>query len=172
MEEFDELILKLGKRFENSLKENNDELTSKFIEYLYKTLENLNTNNIENEKEFIKYRLEKRAEYIITIKDDNAKKSILLHDNNFEELKQLSENIFRIAIKKAQNEKYDELNLTAEIEKMKNLKDNVESYNQEQAKKLISEAVLDSEFIENPNTEYISLRLSHIINNLQNKEER
>ena len=55
---------------------------------------------------------------------------------------------------------------------MQNLLKDVKEYNQENAKNLISEAVVDLTYLTNPNADCLSLRLYHFKNSINIKEER
>ena len=57
------------------------------------------------------------------------------------------------------------------IQQLKDLLKKVDPNNQEQAKRYVSEGVLDLKFIDNPSTEVVSLRIGHIKNMITNKGE-
>lgn len=84
-------------------------------------------------------------------------------DNNFEKIKKISNKVF-IEARNILNEKKLEYSLSdKKVVEMEELVGKVERCNKEQAEKLLSEAILDMNFIDNPNTEVCSLRLSNII---------
>lgn len=83
-------------------------------------------------------------------------------DNNFEKIKEISNKVF-VDARNILNGKKIEYNLSDKVVEMEKLISKVEKHNKEQAEKLISEAILDMNFIDNPNTEICSLRLSNII---------
>ena len=102
--------------------------------------------------------------------DTEEKKRRLIVDRSFGEIMELSEQIYNMAIEILCNkrEKTD-YNKEKMIKRLNECLNNVKPYNKEMAKKYVSEAMLDLEFIYNPKTEILSLRLGRIINNKEGR---
>ena len=76
---------------------------------------------------------------------------------------------FIFSTKKLKNKDIEiDFNISDRVKELKELLEAVKPYNKEQAKKLISETVADLHFIEHPDTEFYSFRLS----NLKKEEEQ
>ena len=111
---------------------------------------------------------EKMIEYLLRYSTDNAikmplnqKKQMLVKDESFEKIRALSDKAFEMTqdvLAKKLTEPNDQ-----ELEDMKNtlnkaLKE-VKDYNKQQAVWLVSEGILDLNFVKNPKTEIMSIRL-------------
>ena len=93
-------------------------------------------------------------------------------DEAFSKIAKISNKIGDIAISVSNGENFDKkINREEMASKFNSLLENVMDYNRPQAEKLISETMLDAGYIENPEIETISLRLSHILRRKQEEEE-
>lgn len=167
-----ELMEELAKEFKQSIPENiqREKLTGEYEKMLKQVVEsfkNINCQDSEIEKTLIKI----GKEWIDL--DIEEKQRRLLRDENFQDIVRDSTRIYNIAISILEKE---EVNIEFDIsEKEKQLEEklkNVKTFNKLEAEKLVSEAILDLKFIENPNTNIVSLRLGHIKYNIKEGEER
>ena len=91
-------------------------------------------------------------------------------DTNFENICEISLKVFEVAKKKMAGEKVKKDIKNDEIkEKLENLLDGVNFINEIEAKRLVSETVLDLDYITYPEVKVLSLRLGQIYKN-QKKE--
>ena len=108
------------------------------------------------------------AENIIS-KNLEEKKKIFIVDKSMQRIVEISNQTYEIASKKLKNKDIEiDFNISDRVKELKELLEAVKPYNKEQAKKLISETVADLHFIEHPDTEFYSFRLS----NLKKEEEQ
>lgn len=84
-------------------------------------------------------------------------------DSNFDEIKRISTEIFEVAKEKIENGEV-KTNIDAEKTKkeLKELLDKVDFLNEIEAKRLVSEAMLDLDYISNSDVKILSLRLGQI----------
>ena len=158
--ELKDLINELVSKFKNKLPEENEKLVEAFEKRLLKILLECKDNNYS--KDFIVFHLNRITDKLISYNTEQ-KKQKLLEDENFEKIRTISGEIFNSAInilKKNSNEKSEQQDNKNAINSMKELYNNVEEYNKEEARNLISEAILDLKFIKNPNSEITSFRLA------------
>lgn len=166
---------------EFSLKIPTDEIEREELITAFKKYLQIGVNTIQNsDSKFIKKDSDSIKEFLsfetktISDMDITAIKQFLINDNSFLEIKKFSEEIFELSKRKIQKEniivKYD---IDAEIKKMEKLLDSVKTYNQEKARKLMSETILDLNFLMDTNAGFYSFRLYHYKNkNCEIKEER
>ena len=84
-------------------------------------------------------------------------------DTNFENICEISSKVFEIAKKKLAGEKVKIDIQNNEIkDKLENLLNGINFINEIEAKRLISETILDLEYITNPEVKVLSLRLGQI----------
>ena len=154
-----ELIEKFTDEFKESIRGNEQEkqLVEKFRYMIIDTVKTLEDNNYE--KLEIKSSITRIANKWINL-DYESKKKRLLGDSNFGKIMQISN-----------KQKYIDFSISEKIEEIENLLEKVKKENKEEAKLITSETILDLQFIEDPDTNAISLRLGNIIKNI-NKEER
>ncbi len=164
MEEYRTIITELVNKFADSIENSEDkkELTIAFEKYLnnLKEMADKSDSGIEDK--------EKMIEYLLRYSTDNAikmslsqKKQMLVKDESFEKIRALSDKAFEMTqdvLAKKLTEPNDQ-----ELEDMKNtlnkaLKE-VKDYNKQQAVWLVSEGILDLNFVKNPKTEIMSIRL-------------
>ncbi len=156
-----ELKSKLIEDFSNTIpKEYEDKeiLIKAFENYINYLMESFEKFPIPFGEHSIEKDVIQKADNII---NDDLENKIqrLIGDIELMKIDMISENIFETAIKVLNGKKVkkDFLN---EIEEMKKRLPLVKSENSIRAKRLVSEAILDSDFIENPNTQCYSFRLA------------
>ena len=175
-EELESLIFKLTTDFEKTIPEEENERTeiiAAFKNYLYlavKTIQESNSKFISKDLESIKSVLNGIAKDFSN-KDVESIKRTLLMDSAFEEIRKKSSAIFEMAKSTMSGKgKNVEVDIVTETENMQSLFKSVKEYNQKQAQKLISEAIVDLEYIAHSNEDNLSLRL-YQFKKLNNKEE-
>lgn len=164
MEEHKAVINELVNEFADSIEnlEDKKELTIAFEKYLYnlvKMAEKIDSSIKDKNK---------AVEMLLRYSTDNAveltldqKRQMLIRDESFEKIRSISNRAFEMT-KEVLAKKITEPN-EQELEEMKNtlnqsLKD-VKDFNKQQAVWLVSEGILDLNFVENPKTEIMSIRL-------------
>lgn len=179
--EYKEVIEKLKKEFNESISYSDPELMKEFENYLNRTIKSIKEFQLGGKKfdeSSVKPVLESMANRIIA-EDIQMKRKDLIKDVNFEKIRQISMKAFTVAQDVLKGKELEEeLDIDGEMKKLETLLNSVEEYNKEQARNLVSEAILDLNFIANPNSEMVSLRLGEIIrlnkseqNNKRIKEE-
>lgn len=172
MENYKKVIDELVKEFSESMEniDENQELVNSFESYLYsivKIMENTDSKivgekNKETIEEILKYCTRDTMELPL-----EQKKQKLLNDKSFEKIRTLSNDAFEMTQKVLKRE-LNEINKN-EVENMKNkfkqLLENVREFNRSEATLLISEGILDLNFVENPKTEIMSIRLGRCLYN-------
>ena len=157
-------------RLENDFKKMNpksdNDLGIKFKEYLTKRIEDLRSA-YPNEQENVYMKIiENDAQNIIN-DDILSIKRKLIKDDNFENIKKCSNKLFKMAIatnsKKTKKMQYNVTDINNDVANMKKCIKNVQDFNKVEAKKLVSEGILDSKYILNPNTQMFSLRMWRFI---------
>lgn len=163
--EYDMIIDKLVQKFDDVIPEEEKELTIKFREYLYKAIENLKKSDLKfvrKDKQSIESTLNRITNRFISF-DLQEKQQELLIDDNFEEMKKISNTIYNIAksIMEGNSQKVD-FDIAEEKERLYTLFNLVKPYNIELAKRLVSETIVELNYISNPETDILSLRLGAI----------
>lgn len=93
-------------------------------------------------------------------------------DDNFEMICQISSKIFEVAKKKMLGEKTKtEIEIKDVKEELMSLLNEVNFINEIEAKRTISEALLDLEYINNPEVKALSLRLGQIYRSQEKNNE-
>ena len=164
-----ELIMELVREFKNVLPEEteNKELRDSFEKYLYEIVEQIQKSeyeNIENKEEFVESVLKSETKSIIELTLEN-KKQKLINDEPFNQIQVISSKAFEMAYNTIEGQKVeiDEKSLNDLKEKLvQNLK-KVRDFNKMQSEILVSEGILDLNFIKEPQIETTSLRLSRYI---------
>lgn len=164
-----ELILELVREFKNVLPEETEkkELIDSFEKYLYEIVKQIQKSeyeNIENKEEFVESVLKSETKSIIELTLEN-KKQKLINDEPFNQIQVISSKAFEMAYNtiKGQKVEIDEKSLNDLQEKLvQNLK-KVRDFNKMQSEILVSEGILDLNFIKEPQIETTSLRLSRYI---------
>ena len=166
------MISEFVDEFKKDIPDNETELIEKFKSYLYSVIYNIKKSKskfVAKDSESIKELLDKITKQLIS-EDLQGKKRILISDDNYEKINEISNEIFQLAQRKLNNEDIKiEFEDSEKIKEMQNLLKDVKEYNIQKAKKLISEAILDLNYINEKSTDICSLRLGYIKNN---KEER
>lgn len=164
--EYKTYISDLVEQFKKTIPDDEIELPSQFEQYLYfivETLENSKSKFIRKDKDSIIATLNRTAKQLIDMDLTNKKKQ-LLKDGNFEKIQDFSNQAFNNATNILNGETADtNLDIQRRIEELEQLLNSVEPYNEKKAKELVSEAILDLQFIANPKTDVVSIRLSHLI---------
>ena len=163
--EYVNLINELATNFEKSIPDDEKE-KNKLIES-FKNYLKFGVNSLKNSKlEFISKDFESICETIkqmaerLCDKDIMLVKQKLLEDANFDKIREISGKVFELAIKKMNKEKINEsFDLSSQREEMEKLLEKVEPYNQKIARELVSETLVDMEFLETGNMDVLSLRL-------------
>ena len=164
-----ELIMELVREFKNVLPEETEkkELIDSFEKYLYEIVEQIQKSeyeNIENKEEFVESVLKSEKKSIIELTLEN-KKQKLINDEPFNQIQVISSKAFEMAYNTIEGQKVeiDEKSLNDLQEKLvQNLK-KVRDFNKMQSEILVSEGILDLNFIKEPQIETTSLRLSRYI---------
>ena len=164
-----ELIMELVREFKNVLPEETEkkELIDSFEKYLYEIVEQIQKSeyeNIENKEEFVESVLKSETKSIIELTLEN-KKQKLINDEPFNQIQVISSKAFEMAYNTIEGQKVeiDEKSLNDLQEKLvQNLK-KVRDFNKMQSEILVSEGILDLNFIKEPQIETNSLRLSRYI---------
>jgi len=156
----EELIKSLVFKYKNNNPLADEKLLNGFELYLrnmFSNIKNSTSKFVEKDFNSIKAVLTEETNKMLQY-DITMQKKILVKDAYFIYIKDASEFIFNLALK---NDKRVPIVKLREIEKkMEELIPFVQSFNIEEANDLFSEACLDIQFIENPNTEFLSLRMS------------
>ncbi len=160
--DYSSLIEKLCKEFKKGIIESNEELEKAFKNILKQHFDNLKKDNNKSKEEIIAI--------IISIAEDlinadlETRKQILLKDIYYEKIKKISYSIFSQAVqifsenKQIINDSRYDKRL---IDEMIEYKGQVEEYNIKEADKLISEALLDWHYIQNPKIKVYSFRFAN-----------
>ena len=166
--EYEELINQLANRFAQSIPEKEKELVNEFAKYLDSVISNLKRRGKAEEE--IKRGISTYTEYIIR-QDLEEKKMEIIVDNSFEKIKQISNEFFGMAKRTLDGEQMNpEEDFSKRINEMKKLLTTVKEYNVQQAKSLISEAIIDSNYITNPQSGFTSIRIAHEIKRKEEEE--
>lgn len=176
-QEYINLISEIVMSFNDSILDSEKEkqkLIQAFRKYMESELHyiiNSNYDFVSKDQEFIKKYLERVAERVLRM-DVNTKKQNLLEDKSFQQIRNISLDIFELAQRKKIGEKvHVEFNISSKIKEMDELLENVASYNKEQAENFISDAILDLKYICENEENMSSLRLYHFMQNQKPKDD-
>ena len=165
MDQYNEIINNYIEKFEKTLNENysnKEELIKAFREYLESNVQaDLEVDMGDQDRnEFVTEWLIKDAERIINM-DIESKERKLFEDMSFFQLKHVSYFLYQKALSKI-----DDPIITMSEEEYKEYRrvlneyyNNVKSFNKKEAKYLLSEALLDANYLFNPETNIMSIRL-------------
>lgn len=170
-------ILELVKKFEESVPKEEAELVDTFKEYLQIAIMSIKNNEskfINKDDESIRSVVTKMANDLIYASLE-TKKRVLIEDKNLIRIHEYSDQACKDATKIVTGDSEPiEYDVDERIDEINHLLEGVKEYNKDIAKKMVSETILDLNFIKNPKTGITSLRLSHFIRdyeNANNKEE-
>lgn len=168
-----ELTSKFARTISDDEKEK-EELIGAFKEYLQMSIDtiiNSNSKFINKSFEGIKDILVFETDRILDM-DIVSTKQLLLRDLNLEKIQKIAKEVFEQAKQKLEGKKIVESQKTQQkLEKLSELLEGVKSYNQDIAKELISETILDLKFLDNPDTEIFSLRLYQLKSKMEKATE-
>lgn len=167
--EINERIFKLTKEFKGKIPSEDEDyeiLINEFKRYLEDTVQIIKNSDdkfTSKNPETIKLILERTAKRFFMY-DIKSIKQTLLKDDAFDSLVTKSLKIFEIAKMKTEKKAIKvEYNVNNEIDEMKKMLESVKDYNQDSAKKILSEAFVDLKFIEEENSDIMSLRMGHFL---------
>lgn len=169
MENFKDIIDKFVIKFSESTKDafEKKRLTEAFEKYLYKQVEaeeKINQNfNIDDKSD-----MESLLKYIT---DDviklplEQKRQMLIRDESFETIRSISNNAFEMAQEAytSESDNIDETKVDEMQKKLNELLKSVKAFNKQQAIWLVSEGILDLNFVKNPKTDIMSIRLGRCL---------
>lgn len=171
MEQYREIIANLLKGFEASIPKDEPDreaLISGFNTYLLGTSSQLLKNRHEHPldtDDVIEQILVSRANNIIQ-SSLNSKKSALILDEKMEQLRNVSNKIFDQAVQKLNEQEVNvsviDENYDTIINRLRQIVKDVKPFNSEQAKNLLSETILDIDYLSG-NKKILSLRVGHLI---------
>ncbi len=174
--ELQEYILELTKKFSNIIPRGEQDAVNlvkefkKYLENAVEIIKEMESPNVGKDVDSIKSILDITASNFLE-SDINYLKHELLEDKAFEIIREKSLNLYDIAQKKADKKAIDtKLNIEEEEEKIINLLDEVKDYNKNEAKQLVSEAILDAKYITTKNCDITSLRLGQYIRYMSEEE--
>lgn len=170
MEAYKELIDNFIKTLpENG--EDNKELIDNFTNFLSDTVSHIIRlePQYKDNKDFISRVVSQRAEYVTSLTID-GKRSYLIRDLMFEKLQDISNKIYKQAVKKAEGKKveFDEEKYESMKKELDDALKQVEPFNIDKAKNIYSESLLDIAYLSGG--DIASLRIGHIIRNLREQE--
>lgn len=163
--DIDELL----KEFDNSIEnlEDKNELSIKFKEYIYelkkivkKTAKIIDTSDENSVNLLLKY----STEDIIKLSPEQ-KRQMLIKDESFEKIRSISNNAFEMAQEAytSEGDNIDETKVDEMQKKLNELLKSVKAFNKQQAIWLVSEGILDLNFVKNPKTDIMSIRLGRCL---------
>lgn len=169
MENLKKIIDKLVIKFSESLNEafDKERLTETFEKYLYKqveTEEKINQNFNIGHKIDMEYLLNSVTDDVIKLPLEQ-KRQMLIKDESFETIRSISNNAFEMA-QEAHAGKINNIDETKVDEMKKTLNESLKSvkaFNKQQAVWLVSEGILDLNFVKNPKTDIMSIRLGRCL---------
>ena len=161
----EDVIDKFVIKFSESTKDAFDKkrLTEAFEKYLYKQVEaeeKINQNFNIDDKSDMESLLKYVTDDVIKLPLEQ-KRQMLIRDESFETIRSISNNAFEMA-QEAYTSKSDNIDETKVDEMQKKLNEllkSVKAFNKQQAIWLVSEGILDLNFVKNPKTDIMSIRL-------------
>ena len=168
--EYEKFIDDLTEEFKNTGHKKESNLTQEFKEYIT-GLVNYAVKKGEPKDEIIKSITVYARD--IARHDIDFIERLIVYDKSFQQINQISNQVFETAKKILNGMNKDEnVDFSSQIEVMQEALKSVKKYNIDIAKNLISEAMLDFNYISNPSTQIMSLRLGkEYRNKLKNEEE-
>lgn len=169
MENLKKIIDKLVIKFSESLNEafDKERLTETFEKYLYKQVEaeeKINQNFNIDDKSDMESLLKYVTDDVIKLPLEQ-KRQMLIKDESFETIRSISNNAFEMA-QEAHAGKINNIDETKVDEMKKTLNESLKSvkaFNKQQAVWLVSEGILDLNFVKNPKTDIMSIRLGRCL---------
>ena len=166
---FKDVIDKFVIKFSESTKDAFDKkrLTEAFEKYLYKQVEaeeKINQNFNIDDKSDMESLLKYVTDDVIKLPLEQ-KRQMLIRDESFETIRSISNNAFEMA-QEAYTSKSDNIDETKVDEMQKKLNEllkSVKAFNKQQAIWLVSEGILDLNFVKNPKTDIMSIRLGRCL---------
>ena len=141
-----------------------------YLQKLLETIKKTENKYIKKDDESIKRILELEANEIIQM-DIAIIKQILLQDKSLQEIDKISQKAFELAYRKLNGEAITEkIDFEAEKKRLTVLAESVKTFNEQKAKNLISEAILDFNYLENETSRFISLRLFYLKRAMKQKQ--
>ena len=144
--------------------DNNDkeEVKRNFIDYLYSLYSDkeINENNYEKMLAIITDLENNKWES----RDKNSKLYYFKEDKSFDAISNLSKKAYTLALSKRQNDELiiDREEIEKDINELIRLVDTVEEFNKEEAKRLVSEGILDFSYAIGETKDITSFRISHL----------
>lgn len=162
----DGYISELVKKFKESISQEESELVDRFKEYLQIAIMSIKNNEskfINKDDESIRSVVTKMANDLIYASLE-TKKRVLIEDKNLIRINEYSNQAYKDATKIVMGDSEAiEYDIDKRIDEINYLLEEVKEYNKDIAKKMVSEIILDLNFIKNPKTGITSLRLGHFI---------
>ena len=159
--EYEGLVNQLANKFKKSIPETEESLTNDFIKYLYSAIVNLQQRG--ETKTEITRKISLFAKYIIS-QDLDEKKHEIVVDDSFEQIRQTSNQLFEMARRVLNGEQVNiDDDIHEKVSKMRGLLSSVKEYNKRQAENFVSEAIIDFNYISNPQSGLMSVRIAHDI---------
>jgi len=162
MKENNELIMKFVNEFANSVPTEENELINSYEEYIKSFVKIMEEKGYN--RDYINEICEFETENNIKLPLNFKKQKIIL-DTDFSEIKKESAKAYKMAQEIILGEKKSLTDEEIEniIQKLNMSLEKVRDFNKIQATKLVSETIMDLNFIKNPNTPNVSIRLSRQI---------
>lgn len=160
-EKYEELVNQLANEFKKSIPKTEETLTNNFITFLYSVINGFQERG-ETRGEIIR-KISLFSRYIIKQDLDEKKRTIVV-DDAFEKIRQISNSIFEIAKRVLNGENVNiEGDISKKTSEMSELLSSVKECNREQAETFVSEAIVDINYILNPQSGLMSIRIAHEI---------
>ena len=163
--DYDELITQLATEFNETVDIGEQkELEPLFIKYLKSALKHLQETDsqfIDKSPEALQNSIKYIAKKLISSNIDSKKRQLIV-DDCFEKIRHYSGLAYTAAENKLlrKNEKIEKLDISPE--ELQELLEGVQDFNKEEARRMISETILDLKYVEEKNPQFMSFRLSHI----------
>lgn len=171
MDEFKELISELKDEYKAYIEEWDEKSLGEFEENLYLYIKKNKLSDISQDKESIEKRLRNVSFALIKCYLENESKNHIT-DSNFEKIVRISSEGYNIALSIINKENVNfNGNYKEKINEMIELLEKVKPYNREEAKRLVSDGILDWNFVNNSKTDTFSLRLWHLMDKVENNCE-
>lgn len=168
-----ELVYNFSKKISDDELEK-ERLVLKFRERLTSLVSNIKNSEIKfisKDAETIKRILTKIACEFCDM-DITSMKQRLLEDKKLEEIRTISVGAFELAKRKKMGENIEiDFDYSSKIKQLSELLEKVAPYNVGQARKLVSEAVLDLKYVCQSEERVLSLRLYHFMNSIGKKRD-
>ena len=156
--------LLIGGMLYNINDEDKEEISKNYLAYLYKSYSNLEVTE-ENERLALKL-IMKREKQIWEARDPLYRMMLLKNDEKFDIIMHTSNEAYDLALKSLNNNTQPTISEEEADKKIKLMMENVDKvneYNKQEAKRLVSEGILDYNYACGKCNDLMSLRLSHSI---------